>query len=177
MSSDTIEDRIDRLEFLGVFTLSIITIGLLAAGSLLPLWTERDLDSSASESYSVVRIPFSSELWGGEEWPTAVGFGGLLLCTVIAIGLCMVTWARDGDRRTVQIARVIFRLMAVGALVPLVLTLNATDHPQDDVGPAILYYLAGIVVFRVLMLSGLRQVWLGDDERLRLLERQPSSRD
>lgn len=104
---------------------------------------------------SLLTIP-GQALTDGDELSTVLGIGfvGLLLCTIAAVLIALSQWhgaLGPGARRTGKVVAV---LMAIGGLVPVVLTLIAFGSSDStEPGPAMLYYAPGVALFGYVMFS------------------------
>ncbi|WP_144589407.1 hypothetical protein [Brevibacterium casei] len=165
--------RIHRLERIMVAIFCLVTATVLVAGAVLPMYTDRGVDTG-DQAWSVVSIAGSafSILVGAERPDTdspgvqALFIAGFLgLCLIIVLLLLVVfPWAVIGrvSRKQVRFARIVVWLGLLGSIVPLLLSLVASGSTDSDAGWGGAVLFAGMVASLVIVLTTVRPRTAGD---------------
>jgi hypothetical protein len=165
-----LEGRVHTLESIAIRTLASISGTLLVLGSVLPIFT----DARAFDPVAVRLLTAPFDIFGslGEEGDheglgVAVGIGFLVLlaCVAAAVGICFVQWQRWAGPGAARTAMVVAVLLLVGMLVPVYFTIGAARPELDDIpGPAMWYFVPGVITFAATALNGhLRQLWCREE--------------
>ncbi|WP_453984332.1 hypothetical protein [Brevibacterium casei] len=165
--------RIHRLERIMVAIFCLITAAVLVAGAVLPMYTDRDVDTG-DQAWSVVSIAGSalSILVGAERPDTdspgvqaafIAGFLGLTLIIVLLL-LVVFPWAVIGrvGRKQVRFARIVVWLGLIGSVVPVLLSLVASGSTDSEAGWGGVVLFAGMAASLVIVLTTVRSRTAGD---------------
>lgn len=161
-----LEGRVHTLESIAIRSLAFVTAALLVLGSALPTF----VDGRAFDPVPVRLATAPFEIFGslgenedGEGFGVAIGLGflGLFACVVIAVGICIAQWRRWAGPRMARTAMVVAVLLLIGMFGPVLFTFGAANPDLDDTpGPAMWYFVPGVVIFAATAFNEhLRQLW------------------
>lgn len=158
------------LESMVVRTIIAVAGSLLVLGSVLTVYADPD---EHVPNWRLLTVPF--EIFGalgalGEAGGDDVGIGvamgvgylGLLLCVVVAVGICFVQWGRQAGPVTERVAKLVASLMLIGMWVPVIFTGLAanSDNASVSAGPAMWMFVPGAVIFAVMAFTPYaRRLW------------------
>lgn len=165
-----LEGRVHTLESIAIRALAFTSGALLVVGSTLPIFTDaRAFDPAIvrllTAPLDVVAALGEREVLGGFGVAAGIGFLILLACVATAVGICCFQWQRWAGPRVARTAAVVAVLLLVGMLVPVGFTIEAARSELDDsAGPAMWYFVPGVIVFAATALNGhLRQLWCREE--------------
>jgi hypothetical protein len=165
-----LEDRIDRLEQTVLSCLAWLSAALLVLGLLLDYLTvdeSGDEDDEASAAGSLLTIGFkalSYEPSDGEKQGFDVFLGvcylGLVVVTLVALWLLVVIGGRTATERLARVVNLVAGLLVFGVLGAAPIALIALgEESEGDMGPGLLVFAGGVLVFVVLAATRLREWW------------------
>jgi hypothetical protein len=161
-----LEGRVHTLESIAIRALAFTSGTMLVAGSTLPIFTdERSFDPVTVRLLTAPLDAFASlseeEVLKGFGVAAGIGFLVLLACVATAVVICCFQWQRWAGPRVARTAAVVAVLLLVGMLVPVYFTIGAAQPELDDsAGPAMWYFVPGVIIFAATALNGhLRQLW------------------
>lgn len=157
-----VQQRVNVLENLALRTITIAVAALLAAGALVPFAT--DSNGSASIVTAVKTISDSDDV-GENQVLIMIGFVGLTLCTVVAIGLLFAMWRRTLGHAAVTMGSILVVALAIGALVTLVFTLRAEGLSDGEAGYGLALFVPGIVGLAFTLVAPVRDLWYDRTDR------------
>ena len=160
--------RVDVLESLLLRSYLGLTIALVAIGSVR--WAVHNPDA-AVERWSVVSAPFRYIHYLRNDVPredvvaTLAVIGAatvLLLCVLVAVGLCLTLWGREVGERTSGVARSVAVVLLVGAAVVILTGLvGGAGVDEAGIGPGAWWLSAGAALFALLSFhEDLQRLWL-----------------
>lgn len=160
-----IERRISALESSLIRSLVIAACGLIALGSVLPVYS--GVDGDIIPTMRLATAPFTALSAADQPSDRAyalvagIGLLGLLSCVVVALGVGAVQCGRNARRSTLRTAKVVFWLMLVGSLFPLLAaTTVVAENLSGEPGPAMWCFLPGLLLFAVTVFNRyLRDLW------------------
>lgn len=161
-----LESRMGVVESIAVCAISSVGACLMVLGTVLTMFRSSSDDSSSS----ILTAPFDA--FRSMEHPgqtdsdhvfntlAGIGFGALLACVVIALGITVLQWGRNAGAATEWTARTVAVLMLIGMWAPVFMTLLAVSSDASDAGLAVVFFVPGVVIFSIMTFSNaLRRLW------------------
>lgn len=152
--------RVDALEGLALRVWTATAAAVLILGAFVPFGSEERTDgetgATREQVYSIVAsIAAMGE--GEEAVLFGVGFLGLTLCTLVAVITLFAMWQREGGRALSGTATAVAVLMAIGAVVPLVM--SGMLLAEEEAGPGALIFVGGVILYIVTLNPPFTRLW------------------